>query len=584
MATYNKYFTYPGIRVWEDGAWDDVVSVPAPLCRWIEGKNKELGRFITSPDAVQKPPQGFNHKAISDEDRIYWEEKGMRYYACGLGGVSLVPSDYCYGETEEPPIILCLAQGQRKTPTTRIHDLLTYHRDLCEMAAAEKFIVMIAPSDGVDETDNYNQVIQEIASLAHLKVKQIWLDVSTVYLAGATLDSIPGFVLKDRAGNVIEDPDAQVRKIGSLAIPCLDITGIWHERSSQMYCMGHLGRSTFGTLDPGRLAHSVAGKRMAEMMCPEHDFDSIHDPGLKPVWDGLGLSVEFHMHRYDRWISCVPKCALEDPEEKLPLVVIFQDIQQCSPHTPLIAFSQYSGFLTIAGQGDCCLMFFATECKEDNDILSDLLKDYARMYPVDLSRVYIVGHSHNGGLTSQYIRRHPTEIAAVGTLGNRAGFFSSREMGAETMVVDDDEIEFMAEHMDVPTITICGYSEALCQFPLYQENDRNNVDTNVRVWQRRLKAYRCPNQTKEQILACEHSANYVERKLGFPADWSECLYMDGFENYIADVKNVDGKYHMRHVAMGNVPHTVTPAMCDITWNFLRRFARNLETGECVELY
>ena len=85
-------------------------------------------------------------------------------------------------------------------------------------------------------------------------------------------------------------------------------------------------------------------------------------------------------------------------------------------------------------------------------------------------------------------------------------------------------------------------------------------------------------------MECENSDNYVERKLGFPADWSECLYLDGFENYIADVKNVDGKFHMRQVAMGNMPHTVTPTMCDITWNFLRRFARNLETGECIELF
>ena len=207
MTTYNKYFTYPEIRIWEDGAWDDVVSTPAPLCRWIEGKNKELGRFMISPGSNENPPRGFNPKKISAEDKKYWEEKGMTYYACGLGGVSLVPSDYYYGKTEEPPVILCLTQGKRKSPTTRVHDIITYNQELCDMAASEKFAVIFAPSDGVDETDNYTQIIQEIASLAHLKVKKLWLDVSTVYTAGATLDSIPGFVLRDRNGNVIEDPD-----------------------------------------------------------------------------------------------------------------------------------------------------------------------------------------------------------------------------------------------------------------------------------------------------------------------------------------------------------------------------------------
>ena len=579
---FNKYYTYPGIRVWEDGAWDDVESSPAQLCRWIEGKNKELGLYLDTSGGAEAP-KGFDHKRIHDEAKAYWEAKGMTYYACGLGGISLVPSDYRYGETEEPEILLCLTQGNPHG-LTKVHDILAYHADLCEMAARDRFVVIFSPSDGIDITDNYTQVVQEIASLAHLKVKTLWLDIRTVYGAGSTLNSIPGFVLKGQDGKTIEDADAKVQRVGSLGIPCLNIAGIWHERSSQLYCMGHLARWTCGAFDPQRLVHSMAGKRMSEPMCLEHDIDSAFDPAVKKHLGAYGLSIDFHMHQYDRWISAVPKGALETPEEKLPLVVIMQDIPQCTPHSPLVAFSQYSGFLNIAGQGDCCLMFFAMECKEDNDILSDLLVEYADLYPADLSRVYLVGHSHNGGLASHYIRRHPKEIAAVATLGNRPGLMSSVEMGPETMAVEDNEIEFMAENLDVPTITIVGYCEPLSQYPLYEETEYHSLDENIRTWQRRLKAYRCPLQTEAQILACRHSENYVERMLGFPADWTDCLYLDGFENYIADVRNVDGKLHMRQVAMGNMPHTVTPTMCDITWNFLRRFARDLKTGKSIELY
>lgn len=578
----NKYFTYEDIRVWEDGAWDDVISSVAPLCRWIEGKNKELGKFMVSPGGEDIAPKGYNFKRISDEERTYWESRGMSYYACGLGGISLIPADYRKDETEEPEVILRLVQN-RKTSRTRIHDILTYHKELCEMAADERYAVYFAPTDGVDPTDNYTQVLQEIASLSHMRLNKIWLDVSTVYEAGQTLSEIPGFILRDKTGTVVKKPDNCVRKIGAIELPCLDISDIWYERSSQMYCMGHLLRWTNGSMDPDRLVHSSAGKRMAEFMTYEHDFEDARNPELKACWDKYGLDCEFHQHKYDQWISLVPKGAMEGGE-KLPLVVVFQDIPQASVHTPLTAWSQYSGFLTIAGQGDCCLMFFVMEDKEDNEILSELLKEYAKMYPIDLSRVYIVGHSHNGGFASAYIRRHSKEIAAIGTLGNHAGFIPGCEMGPETMAVEDDEIEFMAKHMDVPTVNVIGCAEHMCQYPLYRAENEKELERRVRNWNRRLKAYNCRENTIEEITACANDKDYVVRTLGFPANWTECLYMDGAENYMADIENREGKRHLRQIAMGNLPHTVSPLMCDLVWSFLKRFAKDTETGECIELY
>lgn len=51
-----------------------------------------------------------------------------------------------------------------------------------------------------------------------------------------------------------------------------------------------------------------------------------------------------------------------------------------------------------------------------------------------------------------------------------------------------------------------------------------------------------------------------------------------------DIKNVDGKYHFRTVAIENVPHTTTHLMHILTWAWARRFARNLETDEVIKLY
>ena len=64
----NRYYTYEGIRIWQDGAWDDVVSSIAPLCRWIEEKNKELGRCMVSPGGEGVAPRGYNFKSIEKEE------------------------------------------------------------------------------------------------------------------------------------------------------------------------------------------------------------------------------------------------------------------------------------------------------------------------------------------------------------------------------------------------------------------------------------------------------------------------------------------------------------------------------------
>lgn len=205
-------------------------------------------------------------------------------------------------------------------------------------------------------------------------------------------------------------------------------------------------------------------------------------------------------------------------------------------------------------------------------------------YPVDLTRVYLAGHSHNGGFALACARKFPDKIAAIGTLGNYAGFWPEREMGPETMVVEDEEIEYMRKNVDVPTVNIVGCCEHMCEYPMYQDQEGNDLDSKLYHWNRRMRAYRCRELTREDILAAKDSDDYIERVLGVPADWTECLYMDGAENYIADFVNDEGNRHLRQIGMGNLPHTVTPLMCDLVWNFVRRFAKDPNTGKCVQLF
>ena len=130
-------------------------------------------------------------------------------------------------------------------------------------------------------------------------------------------------------------------------------------------------------------------------------------------------------------------------------------------------------------------------------------------------------------------------------------------------------------------------------FPLYKDAPGqkpgswialNTKEKRIFSWQRRLISSRCPMKSSEEIAATEFSEDYVERMLGIPADKTECLYLNGHENYIADIANNEGRYHLRVVALGDMPHTVTPTMADLCWSYVRRFARDQQTGETIELY
>jgi poly(3-hydroxybutyrate) depolymerase len=59
-------------------------------------------------------------------------------------------------------------------------------------------------------------------------------------------------------------------------------------------------------------------------------------------------------------------------------------------------------------------------------LLHEILEDAEKGYPLDRSRVYATGHSHNGRFAAEYMRRHQRDIAALATLGNEPGQLSPK--------------------------------------------------------------------------------------------------------------------------------------------------------------
>ena len=73
----------------------------------------------------------------------------------------------------------------------------------------------------------------------------------------------------------------------------------------------------------------------------------------------------------------------------------------------------------------------------------------------------------------------------------------------------------------------------------------------------------------------------MTRLYGLPNDGASLQVIDGVEHYIIDVKNIDGRKHLRIVGVDNMVHTVEPTMPIVAWDFMRRFARDQRTGKVI---
>lgn len=591
----NQYYNYPRVELWDDHAWDHRRSQLVPLTSWIGHENIANYRIEAVPVERRRTQGRIDPKANAltyPEAEVFWHKKGLHYHCTSMGRngwVAMIPNEHLgkqgYGDAMDT--VITLLNADMTDPNWCMYVLDKYQASL-NAAADEGRAMLFIVSDQFDDENEYISIIQEAIVIFHLNYDRFYLNVASVTDGGKQLKDIDGFRYTTPDGKTPMDPDAAITTMAGL--PVLNISGRWQNKDSLIYKLVRGTGYSNLTYDYDQLIHSAVGKKLAEAMALEYDYDDAEDPDLLAHWDAMGLKCEFHDKNGEQWITFVPKDDLEHPERKLPCVCIFQEVNRFDPHQAVTGFAYFNEYQEIAAQGECMLLYFVLEALDDNDLLHEILKDAEARYPLDRSRIYITGHSHDGRFAAEYMRRHQPEIAAIATLGNEPGQLSPA-VTSGFFVVTDQQLDLQAS-CDTPLINISGFNERNSQFPLNVDAPHvrpgqwvalNTFEKRAESWQRRLRSARCPMRTVEEIAATRHSRDLAERNIGVPADRTEVLTLDGSENYIADIKNTDGKYHLRMVALGNMPHTVTPAMIQLSWAFLRRFARDLKTGEIIEL-
>ena len=579
-------YRYEGMELWQEQLWVDRISRIDGYVQHLTGNCRlDIGGYKRPALTEDKRKALYSGKVgavLVPEFFAFWEKKGLTLRCLDMTEhwMAAIPNHALPKSEKRLPVLAVYLQGDYDDHYWPM-DIACQFENYLNMAIQEDWIVLFTLSNkGPDRDRTYVNILQEASALFPCDMKRLCLDVSAIE---HQLSAIPCGV---------KDPEALVQTVTCLGIHGLKMEGNWEYRGSLSRDLMMADKYSLGSFDREAVLHSETGKKLMEGILLEYRYDTVFDNGFRKHFADMGLTLDVHHTNGERWITLSPG-TLGDSREKLPLVCVMQEVYEGNEHLAVTAFGYFYEITKIAANGECIVLFFVLEDADSNDLLARLIDEAAEMYPVDKERVYVTGHSHDGRFTLEFCARYYRKIAACATLGNFCGLESAKRLGKAG--VTDERMEQLRT-IELPLANFCGCAEHGGKLPVNvdartmplrpgQEFGRTlTLEDRLEAWHRRLYAWNCPPRTDEEILAAKNSLDLVERELGFPVDRSSVRIMDGFKHYVGDLKDTNGHYYLRMVGHENMPHLPTPAMLNLAWEFMSRFARNLETGEIRELW
>lgn len=315
-------------------------------------------------------------------------------------------------------------------------------------------------------------------------------------------------------------------------------------------------------------------------------------------WEEKGLKKELHdTERVSTsWASYLPMSYVNGQSEgkTYPLLFVMHG------HNNPISLVECYGYTNIAAREEVILIIPSNENADNVEALLAYAKEH---YPVDWSRVYMVGYSLGGAMTSRHALRWPERFAAVGV----GGMLFANGVAGDVQEYEDcnfpgepftDEMIAHAKEVKIPVCHCMGENEFHNLLPLYgdpgtteEENEmvRNspidwtgkNKIASVNNW--RIVAGCEPVPMEEAVAAAKGSEDTVTRRLGFPFEKTYVVNREERSHLIGDCINSDGENLARFIGIEQLPHFPSQALCDLTWEFISQFARDPETKKLITL-
>ncbi|MGM9537774.1 MAG: hypothetical protein ACI3VN_05530 [Candidatus Onthomonas sp.] len=328
-----------------------------------------------------------------------------------------------------------------------------------------------------------------------------------------------------------------------------------------------------GKFDPRKYYNSEIGRATAEMrrIYDEHKFEQLH-PDVLRYWEERGVKKEvFDIDKEAEQMMYSVLTPLEpEPGKQYPLVYCLHGGGENIFSAEVYGYGLLTGY-------DQCITVCPTASTHGNPMVESeflrilkFLEDNA--YPVDFSRVYVVGFSGGEGAAQRLAMLFPNRIAGIGPTPGPNSF-----RGVSLPVLQEEYAEKFG--LDMPIICIGGDLDGGDMWPLNTDQCVSSYNFYMEKVAK-LKDFEPLTLQKTYEIAADDE-DTVQRLFGmkFDATWIQPVY-DTFL-YMAESYNGAGVPMARFGCFLGMPHTQCPMQAELIWSYLSQFSRNLETGELI---
>lgn len=359
-----------------------------------------------------------------------------------------------------------------------------------------------------------------------------------------------------------------------------------------------LGKSILGPMakkdyDIDRFLKSEDGRWLMKNFA--YMIASDDGPKIHRHFRDMGLLKEVH-GRIDQpegyWSIFLPEEYKAHPEKRYPLVFLMH-----GANNP-IRLMQGMGVMELAGKEKFIVV---TPQNEREEYVVDLYERVCRDYPVDKSRVYMMGFSFGAHTCGRMAMTHPELFAGV-CPGSMPTLGDQKDMRITGIDYDAfTHTEAMVDHaaeVGLPCFAALGMSEMLKFFPFYDadmsyaEDTTENEDNVIRIlfddralydW---YNAFRrmggcAPVDPETAEKKSKASSSKAEQITGLLFESTEEWELSGRTYYVGNSTNPDGETWFKVCAVEDMLHMPTSHWAELCWDFLKQFSRDPETGKIV---
>ena len=323
----------------------------------------------------------------------------------------------------------------------------------------------------------------------------------------------------------------------------------------------------------------LIAERMAVMAFPEdsqasQDFWAHYEKGLRKEVHGEGL---------DKWASFIPLAAEREPERKFPLIFCLH-----GAHNPIQLTESY-GVMQVAAREEAIVI--APE-NENWESIEKLLAYAKAHYPVDESRIYSIGYSFGGFMSSRNVLAHPEIFAGVGMGGMLfAGHAPGHDLDGQWYeeYTLTGEMVRKAASLGMPALLFMGENEMLRLLPLWKEPEGEVRDGVIPLGsQDKQKAFNVWRTvggcSPADFLLPGEQADEAEMAIGARFERTSVREYHGRKYFIGDSVNQQGECFFRTVACEKMVHWPTAEYANLVWEQIGRWSRDPKTGKIVREY